>query len=285
MKLLDLVVENLPGIPVGTYSFTATPGSPRNLAILAGDSAGALLQTIAAFLEAAGAAAPGPHHLAWWAGRRGATEARLRARWALSEGEAARAGLRVRTAASEWRFGPSDSLPRELHVEGALPQRVRASLGRYVLLHANRLSVWMEADPLAEVLAGIARSDVAATRVWCQQGVGIVASKTPDTFAEINRALAQVFPALRIERVDCAPGEAPVACFRGGDRTELDQLPEVERDAIHFAAEILTVRMRDGVVLIERPELHVPREARPRWLDWLAGLAGTNQLVVASIDR
>jgi hypothetical protein len=161
---------------------------------------------------------------------------------------------------------------------------VRASFARYVLLEANRLSVWMEADPLAELLAGIARLDVAATRVCCQQGVGIVAMNTPDTFARLNQAIAQVFPAVRIERVACAPGEAPVACFSGGELTELDQLPDVEREAIHLAAEILTAKLRDGVVLIDGPERHVPREARAQWLDWLAGLAGTNQLVVAS-DR
>jgi hypothetical protein len=286
VKLLDLVVESLPGIPAGTYSFAATPGHTRNVVVFAGDSAGALLQTIAAVLEMARAPTPAPHHhLAWWAGRRGAAEARLCARWVLSEGEAARASLHARTAASEWRFGPSDTLPREIQVEGALPQTVRADLVRSIFLDAKRLSVWMDADPLAEVLAGIARRDVAATRVCCRQGVGIVAMTTPDTFAGLNKAIAQVSPALRIERVACALGEAPVACFRDGQRTPLEELPDVERDVIHLAAEILTARMRDGVVLIDRPELHVPREARARWLDWLSGLAGTNQLLVSVVDR
>lgn len=164
------------------------------------------------------------------------------------------------------------------------PPRARPNLGRYVFLDANRISVWMEADPLAELLTGIARRDVAATRVCCQAGVGIVASSTPDTLAVLSRAIAPVFPALRLERVACAPGEAPVACFRDGERVELDQLPEVERDAIYLAATIHTARLRKCAVLVDRPQLHVPLKARADWLDWLAGLADTNQLFVAAAE-
>ncbi len=73
-----------------------------------------------------------------------------------------------------------------------------------------------------------------------------------------------------------------MACFRDGERVELDQLPEVERDAIHLAATIHTANVRDGVVLVDRPDLHVPHEARGQWLDWLAGLPGTNQLLLSA---
>jgi hypothetical protein len=111
--------------------------------------------------------------------------------------------------------------------------------------------------------------------------VGIVASSTPDSFAAITRALAPVFPSIRVERVACAPGEAPVACFRDGERVELDQLVPAERDALYIAATVHTARVRDGVVFIDRPELHAGRRARRPWLDWLAGLAGSNQLLVA----
>jgi hypothetical protein len=38
----------------------------------------------------------------------GPEEARLYTRWALTEGEAEGAGLRERTAVSEWRFGSGD---------------------------------------------------------------------------------------------------------------------------------------------------------------------------------
>lgn len=281
MKLLELTIENLPGILNGAYSFTEADGTPRDVVVLAGDAAGELLQTIAAVLEAVRAPTRASHEAARWAGRRGAAEARIRARWALSEVEAARAGLSVQTAISEWRFGRGDRLPRETHAEGALPLRSRADLGRYVFLDANRISVWMGADPLTEMLAGIARHDVAATRVCCRAGAGIVALSTPDTFAALNRAIAQVFPALRLERVACRQGELPVACFRDGQRVELDQLDEAERDAIHIAAELHTANVRDGVVLADRPDLHVPREARAGWLDWLAGRAAPNQLFVA----
>jgi hypothetical protein len=41
-------------------------------------------------------------------------------------------------------------------------------------------------------------------------------------------------------------------------------------------------RLGDGVVLVDRPELHGPRAEHARWLNWLAGLAGTNQLFVTT---
>jgi hypothetical protein len=254
------------------------------MAIIAGSDASALLATIAALFEAVRDPSAASHRLAWWAERRGPHEARLRARWALTEGEAAAAGIAERTFSCEWRFGPGDELPREIEIAGAPTARARAGLARYVFLDANRSSVWMEADPLAELLAGIARQDIAATRVCCRAGVGIVASSTPDTFAAITRALAPVFPALRVERVACAPGEAPVACFRDGERVDLDQLVPAERDALYIAATVHTAKVRDGVVLVDRPDLRVPHEARGAWLDWLdwlVGLAGTNQLCVA----
>jgi hypothetical protein len=251
------------------------------MAMIEGNAASAILAALAALLETVRFPGPAAHRLAWWAARRGPEEARLCVRWALTEGEAAAAGIAERTFSSEWRFGPSDELPREIEVVGAPPARARAGLARYVFLDANRSSVWMEADPLAELLAGIARQDVAATRVCCRVGVGMVASSTPDSFAAITGAIAPVFPALRVERVACAPGEAPVACFCDGQRVELDQLVPAERDALYVAATVHAARVRDGVVFIDRPELHAGRRARRPWLDWLAGLAGSNQLVVA----
>ncbi len=72
-----------------------------------------------------------------------------------------------------------------------------------------------------------------------------------------------------------------MACFRGGEQVELDQLAAAERDAISVAAALHTAKVRGGMVLVDRPELHVPRDALTRWLGWLAGLAATNQLFVS----
>jgi hypothetical protein len=285
VKLLEFRVEHLPGVPDGTYSFGDGAEAPRDVVVLASDDPNALLKIIASLLETVRCPGPTPHRLAWWAARRGSGRARLWARWALEEGEAARAGLVTRTTVTEWWFGPGDPLPREVLVEGSLPQRARAHLGRYAYIDASEIDVWMRADPLAELLAGIARRDVAATQVACQQGVGIVGYRTPDTFAVLTQTIAPVFPALRLERVSCARGEVPVACFRDGERVELDQLAGGERGAIHIAAALHTAKVRGGVVLIDRLGLHAPPQMHPQWLDWLAGLATGNQLVVARAER
>ena len=232
MKLLELAVENVRGVPDGVHSFAEANGSHRDVVVLAGEAAGALLQTIAALVEALRTPVPTAYQLDWWARRRGPGEARLRACWALSEGEAACAGASSRTFTSEWRLGPHDELPRELPAEGARPPRVRVDVTRYAYLDANRSAVWMggpATDPLAEALASIVREDIAGTRVCCREGVGIVRWSTPDTIAALNPAIARVFPALRLARTACARGEAPVACFRGVERVELDQLADAER--------------------------------------------------------
>jgi hypothetical protein len=140
------------------------------------------------------------------------------------------------------------------------------------------------ADPLVEALTGIVRRDVAATRAYCRLGQGLVGTKTPDTFSELNRANARILPGLRLERVACGRDERPVACFRGEQRVEVDQLDDHERDAIHIVATLHAAKVRDGVILVDRPEQHVQREARARWLDWLAGLAHNNQLFVAAAE-
>jgi hypothetical protein len=131
----------------------------------------------------------------------------------------------------------------------------------------------MEADPLAELLAGITRQDIAATRVECRRGKGLVASHTPDTLAAITLAIAPIYPGLRLERVSAAHGEAPVACFRERERVELDQLPEMERNAIHLAAAICAGGVRGGMVLVGCPEFPAPAGAPASWLEWATGLA------------
>jgi hypothetical protein len=285
MKLLELIVENQPGVPDGAYSFADAAGAPRDVVVLGGDVAGVagvLLETIAALLEV-GRPPRAPHPFDWWAQRRGAHEARLRARWALSDGEAESYGGCSRTLTSEWRFGPGDELPRELMAGGAPAARVRVALTRSVHLDANRSSVWLggpAADPLAEALAEVARRDVVATRAFCRPGVGLVRATTPDTFAHFNRVIAPILPGVRLERIACGRGERPVACFRGEQRVELDELAGIERDAIHIITALHLANVRDGVILVDGADLHVPREAHAPWLDWLVTVAATNQLIV-----
>jgi hypothetical protein len=285
VKVLELTVDGLRGVPDGAYSFSETDGSARRVVALAGTGARVLLETIAALLEAMGATARAQHTVAWWARRRGPREARLRVRWALSGGEAARAGLSGRTMIAEWRFGPADELPREIHVEGSLSRGARADLARYVHLDGNRSAVWMgdlEADTMASALAQLAERDIAATQVWCRPGVGIVAWKTPNALAELTRAIAPILPTLRLARVACDRGSMPLACFRGEQRVEFDDLDDAERDAIYVVAALHSARVREGVVLIDNPELRVPSADRARWRTWLAGLAVGNQLFMAS---
>jgi hypothetical protein len=285
VKLLDVTVEKLRGIPDGAYSFTELDGSPRGVVVLDGDHAGILLETIAALFEAV-READAPHTRAWWLRRQGPEEARLRARWALSEAEAALAASPGRTAVMEWRFGPGDPLPRQLQAGGASSASACAALARYVHLDANRDAIWMggpAADPLAKRLTAIVRRDVTATRAVCQPGVGLVALETPDTFATLNRALAALLPTLRLERVRRGRGARSVACFRDDQRVELDQLADAERDAIHIVAALHAARVRDGVVLVDGRELlHGPIQEHARWLGWLAGVAASNQLFVAA---
>jgi hypothetical protein len=290
VKLLELSVNNLHGVLSGTYRFGDPDGAPRELVVFSGETATARLEAIVAVLEAIRAAARPRQRRDLWALHRWPKQARLRATWRLSAGEAARVGAPRQTLTSEWRFGPGDDVPREVRDDdmcGGLPRHARAELATYCYLGASRHIAQpgaAEADPLAEMLAEIARRDVLATRAYCRVGVGLVGWSTPDTLVEITQTVARIFPSLGLERVACSRGEAPVACSREGRRVELAQLAEDERDAIHIAAALATASAREGVVLIDRPKLPASRAARDQWLDWLVGVAESNQLFVA-IER
>jgi hypothetical protein len=288
VKVLELTVENLRGVPDGAYSFSEPDGSARQVVALAGTGAGVLLETLAALLEGMHGSSPTGHLRAWWAQRRRPREARLWARWALSEGEAARARLCGRTMTAEWRFGPLDELPREVHIDGALSRGARADVAQYVHLDANRSAVWIggpNADTMAEALAQIAERAVAATQAWCLLGRGLIAWKTPAALAELTRAIAPILPALRLARVTCKRGGMPVGCFRADQRVEFDELTDAERDAVYIVTVLHTARVRDGVILVDSPEVRVPREERARWRAWLADLAAGNQLFLAGVSE
>ncbi len=285
MKLLELTIENVAGVSDGAYAFANASGVARDVVVLEGGVTGVFLETIAALLERFRSHVCAPHHRHWWAQRRGALDARVRARWALSELEAARVWTPEPTFASEWRLGRQDEVPRELWAGEAPSARERVELARYAYLDANRSAVWVgepAADPLGEVLTKIVRRDIAATRALCRRGVGLVATKTPDTLADLNRAIVPILPTLRLERVACGRGGRPVACFRGEQQVELDQLAAAEREAIYIAAALQVANVREGMILLTRAELHPPPAERLRWLDWLTCVTASNQLFVTS---
>ncbi len=286
MKLLEVSVTNVRGVPDGTHVFTEADGSPRRAVVLVGGVARVLLATIAALLEAVRAPTPVAGTLQWWAAHRGPGEARLTARWALSAGEAARVGASDRSVTSEWRLGPGDPQPRELRVDGA-PSLCSAdpAVASYAYLDAHRGACWVvpeATDPLAEILTGMVERTVAASRARYRPSVRIVATHAPNTFGTLNAAIARVLPDLRIARIACGRNEIPVACFRRERRVALDELESAERDALYIVAVLHAANLRDGVVLVDRPELHVAPFDYGRWLAWIAGLTATNQLFVAT---
>ena len=291
MKLQAMEVKNLRGVPGGAHAFSEANGSPRNVIVLVGRGARVLLESIAALLEGVRATTPASATVDWWAHRRGPREAQVTARWALSEGEAAQIGASDLTVTSEWRLGPTDQQPREVLVGEARSLRLAGpAAASYAYVDANRSACWVggsEADPLAEALRNIVTADAEPRAMGGRRDAGGVTTNEPSALARLNATIGQLFPDLRLVRVACPPGGMPVGCFRANLRLEFDQLANPEREALYLVAALQAARVRDGIVLVDLPDLHLYSHDDERWLRWMAGLTATNQLfaVTASPKR
>ena len=285
MKLLALEVKNMRGVPDGTHAFTEANGSPRNVVVLVGRRARVLLESIAALLEGIRATTLASATVDWWAHRRGPTEVQLTARCALSEGEAARVGASDRTVTSEWRLGPTDQQPREVLVgETRSLCRADPAVASYAYVDGSRSACWVggtAVDPLAEALRNILTAD-AEPRASGRRSMGRVATHEPSALARLNASIRQIFPDLRLVRVACPPGGMPVGCFRAKLRLQFNQLTNPEREALYLVAALQAARVRDGIVLVDLPDLHLYSHDDERWLRWMSGLTATNQLFAAT---
>ncbi len=108
--------------------------------------------------------------------------------------------------------------------------------------------------------------------------------KDPTRERVFARGLELLSPTVRY-----APGLArnPAACFATGATLPvlIGELASSEADAVTIAATAAMTGLAHSIILLDRPELHVPPERLPAWVHALGGLGTDNQCWVATGSR
>ena len=262
------------------------------------------LETVIAMKDVAVGGEPS-NDLGMW--RANTSTAHVVATWALTEAEAKRARLELREHTITW------------HLAAGLeerPERARRRLSRELsrfevgdvrleYFPANRqwgdpraslpmhgpLVARLRQSKLATKYAGL--PEVLVERAREYEGVlseivrarGVVfATAGADPLEEPYReAVALVSDDLRLEEARTL-AQTPTLVFtrRSGARLTLDELTDGERQVTLFAMWSVWLGLRDGVVLVDAPELHVHRSRVTALRDRLLGLWPGCQVILAT---
>jgi predicted ATPase len=104
-----------------------------------------------------------------------------------------------------------------------------------------------------------------------------------DALAPLKRGLAALAPELRFARIELAEGSARIFFERaGGGEVELDELSSTQHQAMLFATAYLRQGLDRSLVLVDRPELDVPRAHALDFFKALVALAPAAQLIAAT---
>ena len=308
MKLLKLQLENLRGVPDGTYPFLhPARGNPHDLVLITGGSGSgktSLLGAIATVKELVGGYGPPPDVARLR--RSGTTTGSIVATWQLSEQEATRSEIRGDSLVTEVVLadGPTplfDAPVRSLFAGFSTD----VSRGKFELFPASRRISLAPAAPgrpsgfteprhrlssepskyhgarAALVEMAVSAAMRAAERLGAR-GV-ITRWEEPDAFAAIKRSVEGLAPWLRFTGVQQDERGARV-CFQrdSGAEVELADLSESEQQALLFAVVFDRLGLSRSIVLIDTPELFLPPDEHASFLRTLAGLGADNQIFAAT---
>jgi hypothetical protein len=95
-------------------------------------------------------------------------------------------------------------------------------------------------------------------------------------------ALASLSPTCRYQQPPAGPGLPRCFTSRSGAAVTAAELSHAEADAVLLAATAVALQLTRSIVLIDRPELHVPPASVPGFVAGLRTLGEDNQLLVAS---
>lgn len=109
------------------------------------------------------------------------------------------------------------------------------------------------------------------------------------THAEHRRLFAARLELLSptVRYTPAARGGEPTACFTNLRRSGVpyDELSSSEADAALIAATAVLIGLHHSIVVLDRPELHVPSDRLGTWMQSLMQLGTNNQWIVATGDR
>lgn len=312
MKLLNISLHAVRGVPDGEYAFVApVGGAPLDVVLITGaPSSGktSLLEAIATVKEAAGGYGPPPKAPRML--RAGATSGRIEATWILSPSERARGGIAEGICTTTWKFSKGESRaevsprfedmlanysrdPEHGKFEYFAANRSllggpsRAPAGASPAAHEGRLR--LTKDPgkyagLRRVLCDLALADAGrVARLVAVRGLATRGSHE-DGLAPYKDVIAAVLPDLRLAGVELRDDGSSVVRFVRRDRAvvELEDLSESEQQGVLFALAFHRFGLNHSIVLIDGPELHQSPTQHVRFLQSLVALGNDNQIIAAT---
>jgi hypothetical protein len=307
MKLARVRLHSVRDLPDGEIVFTHPDGRPFDVAVVTGPAASGkttLLEAIAMAKERVASYGRAARPRAFL--RRGEANGLVELTLLLDEGERRRAGLaepvakltvqlsgarddhdpRLVKLLASYSHDPAvglvDYFPanrRLLPELGAEPPPSEATEARLRL--SNDLDKYRGVVPwLRDALTADAAHIAGALR-----DSGLVTSlAAPDRLAAFRSALRAMCPWLRLVGL-CKDGRTLGFARDNGCEPLLFELSDAELDAVLLVASFLRVGHANSLVLIDRLDLHAHPDDQLRWLEALAALAPSSQLIVATTSE
>lgn len=101
-----------------------------------------------------------------------------------------------------------------------------------------------------------------------------------EPFKDYKQALREVLPHLRFRRIDRQ--KRTVIFDSAGEELEFGKLSGGERELAFLVAQIVRFGLRDGLFLLDEPELHLNPSLLRNWLQYVAGTTSRCQLWIAT---
>lgn len=311
MKLVQLQVEGVRGLPDGSHSFASrATGAPLDLILITGAPGRGkttLLEAIVTAKETAGSY--GAHVDVAGLLRRGTSTGRIEARWEVTATEQQRAGLAKVQSVSVLSLGEAPRRDVDPGLRRLFSTYSRdPSHGKFEYFPANRRLLGAATRPPSasspsdaaegrlrltrdpDKYAGLRRlfhdltlADASRlSQLLDIQGIAL-RTRQPDALAPYKEAIAALLPDLRLASVEL--GERATRVWfqrRDGARVELDELSDSEQQALLFAVTFRRLGLDHSVILIDTPELHLhPRRVAP-FFGRLVELGRDNQIIAAT---
>jgi energy-coupling factor transporter ATP-binding protein EcfA2 len=301
MKLMELMVEGVGGLPDGRYAFTdPLRGTPHDVTVIAGGPASGkttLLEAIAGICRAVGAPVSLPERARML--RAGAERGFIEATWLLSAEEQQHGGVDDPRQVVRWDLGEGAPRPEVAPGLRRLFGEHAAGSGKMEYFPANRRLDPHRRGPMSEAAEGrarltrdpdkyaglephveeVARAALGRALAMVEERGALSRGEIPDALAPFKEAVAAMVPGLRLVGVD---GDRLRFAKRDDVRLGLEQLSEGERQGVLFALAFRRFDLAGSIVLIDEPELHVHASERVRFLEALKALGRDNQIIVAT---
>jgi hypothetical protein len=298
MKILRVGFNGFRGVPDGSYALVnANSGAPLDVLVVTGPPSSGKTSFLEAIIAAKEDVAAYGAVRSWLSRvRPGAAAAKVRVEWLLDPEERERTSSESDRILSESIFGPG-----VLPAPGAHDPALRSVLGEYDHDRAiGKLEYLHEERSLGDSVPCFGQTSLSEERrvrltrdvrkyaglrrflVGLATGVEERGEDAFDRFAAAFDALCRTKTFAGVAR---GRGGLGLRFTGAGGMVDFEGLSSSERDALLIAGTFVLVGLERSIVLLDRPELHRPEGDVVRFVEAIAGLATSNQLIVATGSR